>query len=77
MSTIGHVCAMLEDEDAPAKPRFEPEQRVRVVGAGVAEFEATIKAIRGSRASIRDDDGNLYSAALDNLEPAEDEGAAA
>lgn len=75
MSSIGHVCAMV-DEDAPAKPRLKKDMRVRVVVPGV-DAVVTIKTIHGDRAVIRDDDGNLWNAAVDCLEPIEETGEAA
>lgn len=75
MSSIGQTCAMV-DADAPEE-RFEHGQRVRFVEDGRAPLLARVEVIRGDWASIRDDYGNLWSARLDCLEPAEDEGEAA
>lgn len=73
MSSIGQTLAMVEDEDAPTKPRLKKGMRVRVVAPGVDAL-ATIAAIHASRAAIRDDHGNLWSASLDCLEPVEETG---
>ncbi|MBG0809881.1 hypothetical protein IY145_10870 [Methylosinus sp. H3A] len=75
MSSIGQTCAMV-DGDAPVD-WLEHGQRVRFVEEGRASLLATIEVIRGDWASIRDNDGNLWSARLDCLEPAEDTGEAA
>lgn len=73
MSSIGQILAMVE-ENAPETPRLMVGQRVNAISAGVVAFEATIESIRGAYARIRDDDGNVYSAAIDCLEPVEETG---
>lgn len=79
MSSIGHICEMI-DEGAPLAQRLEVGDRARFTGDDLRdegdacrEIIGRIEGIASGCAALRDDDGNLWSVALEWLESTGDE----